>query len=291
MLGKIAGTALVATALMAGSAQAADIPVKAVRPMVPVQFSWTGFYIGGHIGAVRDRSTFDGVFNEALFPGFISIGGIPALAPIVLVPTRLASLPGATTNKTGVIGGGQFGYNWQIGSSFLLGFEGDISGTGVRSSAVVSPVDPFGFATLTGTYSTDTKWMASLRGRLGLTFDRVLVYATGGAAFASYNVGQTFTLVNPTPGIFFPNPGSSGTTAVGYSFTDVGWTLGGGLEWAIGNNWSIAGEYRHSRFPSHRIALASSDPSGQLGFTPIFTTVRLTNDQATFRVNYRFGAN
>jgi outer membrane immunogenic protein len=63
------------------------------------------------------------------------------------------------------------------------------------------------------------------------------------------------------------------------------------LEWALSDNWSVAGEYRHSRFGSRSITLASTDPSGIiLTGPPLVTNARLTTDQVTLRLNYRFGA-
>ena len=124
-----------------------------------------------------------------------------------------------------------------------------------------------------------------------MTWDRVLVYATGGAAFAGGRVNSTFTLTNPIPGIFFPIP-FAGTTVASSSFTDVGWTVGGGIEWAFADNWSIAGEYRYADYGSHSVTFANTDPAGpaSLGIVPATVSRRLTTDQATLRLNYRFGA-
>jgi outer membrane immunogenic protein len=282
---KVLGAVMFAM-LMSGAAHAADIarPVYKAAPMVAPPFSWTGFYIGGHVGALRGQGRFDSVVGQPVFPAF---GFLGPLFPII-IPSRLGTLPAVSASETGFVGGGQLGYNWQIGSNFLLGFEGDASWTRVRASGTFSPVDPSGLVTLSGTYTTEIDWTASLRARAGVTWDRLLVYATGGAALANWKAGSTFTLVNPTPGIFAPIP-ASGTTAASSTFTDLGWTIGGGFEWAFADNWSVAGEYRHSRFGSHTITLANTDPSGIILTTPLTTNVRLTTDQATLRLNYRFG--
>jgi outer membrane immunogenic protein len=274
-------------AFSAFGTQAADLRAPVVKaPPVPiaVPFSWTGFYIGGHVGAVRGRGSFDAIVDQPVFPAF---GFLGPLFPII-VPSRLGTIPGVSASDTSFLGGGQLGYNWQVGS-FLLGFEGDASWTHVRASATFSPVDPFGFQTLNGTYTTEIDWMASLRARLGVTWDRLLIYATGGAAFAGGSVSSTFTLTNPTPNIFAPVPGATGTTAASANFTRVGWTIGGGLEYAFDRNWSLAGEYRYSDFGRFGVALASTDPSGILGLPTLATNVRLRTDQATLRLNYRFG--
>jgi len=286
---KLVGAGLIIGAMMSVPAGAADIarPVyKAPVVAPPPAFTWTGFYIGGHVGGVRGRSSLDAV-NDVVFPGFVTLG-LPAIAPIVAVPSRFATVGGVSGSGTSFMGGGQLGYNWQVGS-FLFGFEGDASWTRIRAGATQNVIDPFATATLTGTYTTEIDWTASLRARLGVTFDRVLLYATGGAAFAGGRFNSAFTLVTPVPGIVFPVNNASGSTAASASFTDLGWTVGGGLEWAFDNNWSIAGEYRYADYGRHSVTLATTDPSGQLGIIPITTTRRLTTDQATLRLNYRFG--
>jgi outer membrane immunogenic protein len=274
-IGSVVGSVLLAGA----SAQAADLrmPVKAAPVVVPA-FNWTGFYIGGHLGGIWGDSRFDEVTGP-VFPAF-------ALAPppfIIIFPARIGTIPGATASDESFMGGGQLGFNWQAGH-FLFGVEADVSGMRLRENATVIPTSPFtGGQVITGTYTTQIDWMASLRGRVGLAFDRLLIYATGGAAFADAQVNTSFTLTQP-PGTLAP-PG--GTTAARASLRNIGWTLGGGIEWAIWDAWSLAAEYRHSDFGREAIALASTDPAGALA--PLTTNVRLTTDQATLRLNYRFG--
>ena len=115
---------------------------------------------------------------------------------------------------------------------------------------------------------------------------RALFYVTGGAAVAEIG-GSTTTLTNG-PGIGLP--AGTFTAGNGGSTTRWGWTIGGGLEWAISNNWSLAGEYRHTDFG--RRATTFDIPSG-LDAGPIFATgtssSKLTVDQVTARLNYRFG--
>ena len=288
---KTIGAGLIIGAMMCAPAGAADIakPVyKAPVVAPPPAFTWTGFYIGGHVGGIRGRESFSAV-RDVFFPGFATLGGIPGLAPIVIVPSRFATVGGVSASDTSFIGGGQLGYNWQTGS-FLFGFEGDASWTHIRAGVTQNVIDPFAIQTLTGTYTTELDWTASLRGRLGVTWDRVLLYATGGAAFAGGRVNSTFTLTNPVPGIFFPIP-FAGTTAASSNFTDVGWTVGGGIEWAFADNWSLAGEYRYADYGRHSVTFANPDPAGpaSLGIVSPTVTRHLTTNQATLRLNYRLG--
>jgi outer membrane immunogenic protein len=275
------GAILGVVVFAAAPVQAADLPVKAVAKTKSVLFDWTGFYVGGHIGAARGESIFSPV-TDFIFPGFIFT------PPLTAVLTRSGTLPGVTATNTNVVGGGQLGFNVQRGA-IVYGLEGDIGPTGLRQSVSFSASSPFAAGqTLTGTYSTAIDWMASLRARLGMTWDRLLAYATGGVAFVGGEVKSSFTLTNSVPGIIFPVPGSSGKTSAGDSFTKVGWTLGAGVEWAFGNAWTLAGEYRHFDFGRERVLLASTDPSGALALPTLATEVRLIVDQVTLRANYRF---
>jgi outer membrane immunogenic protein len=197
---------------------------------------------------------------------------------------------GGGGRRSGVIGGGQVGYNWQI-NQFVLGVEADAVGTGLNGSSA-SATRSFGppvlLATVNQTVTVDfghIDWMASFRGRAGFAVDRALFYVTGGAAVAEFG-GSTTTLVNG-PGIAIP-AGTFVATNGGNS-TRWGWTVGGGIEWAFSPNWSVAGEYRHTDFGNR--ATTFDIPSG-LAAAPIFATgtssSRLTVDQATARINYRF---
>jgi outer membrane immunogenic protein len=285
MMKSLAGAAILGSLLAGGmSAQAADIPVKAIRPIVPASFSWTGFYIGANVGGAWSRDT-GGSDVGPVFPPFAVL---PPLVPVfTVIPGQLDTLPGGG-NKTGIIGGGQIGYNWQV-NQFVFGVEADGVGTGLRGSTASAsrtfgpPIIPVSVTqTVTVNYG-DIDWMASFRGRLGWAADRALFYVTGGAAVAGVN-GATATVVNG-PGIGLP--AGTFTSAGGGSTTRWGWTVGGGIEWAFANQWSVAGEYRHTDFGSRGTTVAIPDGLGGI-FSTATSSGRLTVDQATVRLNYRF---
>jgi outer membrane immunogenic protein len=121
---------------------------------------------------------------------------------------------GYSNKPTGWLLGGTLGYNYQVGS-VVFGLEGDFDWADVKGSAAC------------GAFSCETKtsWFATARGRLGYSFDRFLPYFTGGAAFSDVKASTT-------------NPALTGA-----SKTMVGWTVGGGLEYAFLGNWSAKIEY------------------------------------------------
>jgi len=196
-------------------ALAADLSPIAARPAVssyiPAQFFWTGFYIGAGIGGSWDSVTF--------------IDPLPATPPVAFAPT-------ASPAPKGFLVSGVSGINYQI-SSVVVGVEADFTGTWAKGSAVDSLGD---------TLSTSVFWTAAFTGRLGMAFDRLLVYGKGGAAF-DYDRDTAMS--------------TTGTTAVG-SLYRVGWTLGGGVEYAVTDHWTGRLEYDYLRFPSKALTLQGS---------------------------------
>src|SRR3954452_16031762 len=119
---KLAIAAVTGSALLTGivTANAADMAVKAPYAAAPAPFSWTGFYIGANVGGAWTPNNGGSDFGP-LFPGFI------VLAPQAAIPTVFPGqldVLGGGGRQSGVIGGGQIGYNWQV-NQFVLGFEAD----------------------------------------------------------------------------------------------------------------------------------------------------------------------
>ena len=212
------GSASVAAFMLGTSAQAADLgrPVyKAPASPSPAPWSWTGFYVGGTVGGVSDRSS---ISNDPA-----SYGPWLTAAP--------------TNTATGVIGGLEAGYNWQI-SQLVLGIEADASWSSARQSVVTGSLAGAG----TDTYESGLSSLATIRGRVGWAFDRALLYGTGGVAFADLR-DQLVDTGFP----FTATPSSSIT----------GWTAGGGIEYALTDHWSAKAEYLHVGF-SNRTATNSA---------------------------------
>ncbi|MDO8981428.1 MAG: porin family protein [Afipia sp.] len=200
------------------SASAADMAprYKAPPPIVAPIWSWTGFYAGLHVGGGFSDSS--AVVTQTNFPGF-----------------EVASLG---NDSSGVVGGGQIGYNWQFAPNWLLGIEGDISGTGIRSTNTAPILFAGGVPVGVGfnhIADRNIDWMASIRGRLGWVWDRWMVYGTGGAAWADVNYRNDLTF----GGVFNP---------VSVNKTLSGWVAGGGVEYAVSNNWTVRAEYLYYDF-------------------------------------------
>jgi len=244
---------LVATALIAmtcGSASAADLgPRYTKAPAYAPVFSWTGFYIGGHVG---------GGFSDT---------NVSAVNQLVV-----SDVGQLGTDGSGVVGGGQIGYNWQFAPNWVLGIEGDISGTGIRNNAT-APVTLGGFPVGFGiNHEADRSidWMASVRGRLGWVWDRWMVYGTGGAAWADVNYRTNFA------GIPVNNPVSTNVTL-------SGWVAGGGIEYAVANNWTVRGEYLYYDFGNETVI----NPTVAPGFNYL-TTFDNKIHVVRAGVNYKF---
>ena len=239
------------TALM-GTAFAADlIPPP---PPVPI-FTWTGVYLGGQIGYGWGSGNLN-------YSGFDQVTG-----------TALATSVGGT--PSGVVGGAHVGYQYQI-NQWVLGLEGSVDGTGLTNTAVAA------FAEGTGvTASTTATVQGSIRGKLGIAWDRALIYATGGVAFGGFDT--SFSVANP--GTLTRVPFFAGD---GVSTTRVGWTVGGGVQYAVTDNWWVFAEYRYSNFGT--VASTGLLAGSPRPFAGAFLNANCTlnQNQAQVGFSYRF---
>jgi len=231
-------------------------PAQAQEP-----FSWTGFYIGGNLGGNwGDYSLSDSADDVTL--------------QVPLKITRRIGVPGFDKSDGEFIGGGQLGYNYQIGA-FVLGVEADFQGTSLgasKTSVVTTGVLP-PFDELTAERKVETDWMSSARLRVGFGWHRFLFYATGGAALTEIKVHANDMYV---PGNFSNSSSDENTS--------VGWTVGCGGEWAVSRAVSIGVEYRHSDFGSANYEL--DDANSTIVARPV--NVDFTDDQVVLKVNVLF---
>ena len=150
-------------AVMAGSAFAADMPLKAPPPVLA--YDWSGFYIGGVIGGGWART-------DTSDPGLGLIG------TLVNVPVI------QTTTSSGFIGGIEGGDRYQFGK-LVIGWEADMDCGATRTAPAPPPsvrLLPPGI--LTRTLTADTKWTGTATSTVGIAHDRWLIYGKAGVAWA-----------------------------------------------------------------------------------------------------------
>jgi outer membrane immunogenic protein len=241
---------------LSGAALAADLPSRAPPPVYlppPPVFTWTGLYIGGQIGYKFGKDT--GRIDE--FDA--TTGTLDSTVPF-------------SSSPSGVIGGGHIGYNSQI-AQWVLGLEGDVDGTSFKSGTFAvdaGPTEPTG---VPGTaISIRSTIEGSIRGRVGLAWDRFLIYGTGGVAFADFKTN--YLADSESPGLF-----DSRTT------TRTGWTVGGGIEYAFTPNWLFGVEYRYSDFVRFTATNLFGDPDPT---EPTNAHHHLTQNRVQARVSYKF---
>jgi outer membrane immunogenic protein len=190
------------------SASAADMGY--MPPQSVYQPTWQGFHIGGHLG-----------FGEAEVDGRADVDYIDDFDSSL---DRSFSFRKSFT-PDGLIGGAQAGYDWQW-SQLVFGLEGDVSFADWRDTLVVfdEPLDDFAIpADLIGRASADLDMLASFRGRLGMAFDTVLVYGTGGVAWADAEARASVVLDDGF--------GTDTLWSARKSFNDIGFVAGGGIAW------------------------------------------------------------
>jgi high affinity Mn2+ porin len=184
-------------------------------------FGWTGFYIGGNLGAGIPLN-----IQERLQAGS-SFGG-PAFD---LYPPR--------GERAGVTFGAQAGYNWQLGR-WVYGVEMDfafLDGRGGQSGTFPAPpaYSPIGIHSYNVDYAQSANYFASFRGRLGYGLDRSLFYVTGGVAAGGARGPAILALSGGgIDRLFTAGPSQS---------SRMKYILGAGYEYAFADHWSVRLEY------------------------------------------------
>jgi opacity protein-like surface antigen/outer membrane protease len=223
----------------------AKAPVVAAAPM-----SWTGFYVGGHVGGGWSDTDWSDPFPSmpgAMVDGeeFINVAGF-----------------GDHTHATGPMGGGQIGGDWQMGP-WVLGVQADASIVNMRGeNTCFSGLGGFNCEHIVNALGTVT-------GRLGYAWGRELVYAKAGAAEA----GTRYNLLGNAA---FPGAGST-------TLDTWGWTVGGGIEYSLTNHWSTFVEYDHIDLAATTVPFATIPVVNAQNIG-----VKQTVDLLKVGVNYKF---
>jgi OOP family OmpA-OmpF porin len=231
-------TSAAAVALLA---LAAPAQAQLFSQAPPGVIDWTGPYVGFSIGPEWGR-----------LPGKVQgSGGSAGLS---------------NPNDTTPTGGGQVGYNYQFPDNIVIGVEGDIRGGGPSNSTTV----PAGNGGLPAgsRIQSDSDFNASIRGRVGYSWNQFLLYGTGGIAFADANLTAHYA---------GGGGGSNSTTLMGP-------TYGGGVEYAMTPNISVGAEYRYTDYGHATLGL------GSVAGAPASGKIALTDNTLLLKANYRFGA-
>lgn len=223
------------------AAYAADLPNTKGPPTFappPPVFSWTGFYAGVNGGWIGSDNS---MFNQAT-PTPDAVLGVAAGVSEGLAALSTGGVP--VGQRSGFIGGGQIGFNYQFNTWVVGGVEADFQGVAGlgNSGAITTPAGgtvvvgvPI-TSTLAGT--TDTRWLGTVRGRLGfLPTPTVLVYGTGGLAYGDVTASSSLAQ-SGTNGFIGAGSGS-------FSQIRAGWVAGGGVEWMFMPHWTVKLEGLH----------------------------------------------
>jgi outer membrane immunogenic protein len=284
---KLALTALLASTAMASAADLAARPYTKAPVAAPV-YSWTGFYVGGNAGYAWGDARFD----NGLGCADTGVNYICSTAnPDTLANAAAVSALGGSRSSGNFTGGVHAGYNWQSGA-WVLGGEGDFSYFRIRAERVgagVYPATGAGGASLDGDNfavgtSVSTDWLATVRGRLGYAFaPNVMLYGTGGLAMSRVSVANAFADDHNHGD---PLGGNGGAERSKVKF---GWTVGGGLEWAVAPNWTVRTEYLYVDLGSTDVNATITNPVHEGEMTPFRTSVDLTAHIVRAGLSYKFG--
>jgi len=255
--------ASVSVVALTAAASAADLsgPVAGgyKDEFVPVA-TWTGFYVGvnGGYGWSADGSTLNGTASYCSATSCSASG-------------HTVSGSGTSTFASdSEFAGGQIGFNWQpAGGNFVFGVEADIQGSGIEGNSSLSLVNENA-----GFYgSSQLDWFGTVRGRVGYSCGRSLIYATGGVAFGGVKDSLSVAAASGNP------------VTVSSSATETGYVVGGGVEHYILPGWSVKAEYQYLDLGSDKLsafagpttltAASTGNASGSLDAEHTYHTVRI----------------
>jgi opacity protein-like surface antigen len=236
---------------------------------VATAWTWSGLYIGANVGYSASGFTTDAVYSDS------SVG-----APLSAATT--------STKHYGALGGGQIGYNWQLGL-WLAGFETDMQAAHQRTmtatqcpGSVCNPAIVAFDAPVSMFHQHNLDWFGTVRGRLGaaVTPD-VLAYVTGGLVYGEVeHVGNIYgTGLGP-----MANPIPAGNNFISRQLRG-GWTAGAGIEARLAGNVTGKIEYLHAD-------LGADQARGIVpqNATPVAIAVhsRITEHLIRLGINYKF---
>jgi outer membrane immunogenic protein len=233
-------------------------------------WNWTGFYVGADAGIISSRSFSSTQATVSPTPYLL---GLPGATGTI---TTFNSATVDTLSARGTEGGIHAGYNWQL-KPIAVGLEIDYGAfktsmtrdaTFALSSTVVSQLHS----------EASTKWLFTVRPRVGWVYAGLYGYITGGAAFATIDASTLY--------------GESGRLPNGFVTTSqskAGWTIGAGLEVAIAPRWTLRAEYLRVEFTGVTGAGQITNPAVvPATFNPISLSADYKSDVVRMGVSHKF---
>ncbi|MBN9603399.1 MAG: porin family protein [Afipia felis] len=297
--------------LMGSAASAADLPArtytKAPAYVAPIPvYNWTGVYVGGNLGYGWGKAD-----SSILADGAYTAGSIGLVMPVLSQTTE------QWQNLSGVVGGGQIGFNYQFHSDWLLGIETDLQGSSLNGrTTTASPINGVGctvaivgpppscFTTgpFTGSTAIETvakiNWFGTLRARVGfLSQDQTLFYATGGLAYGHIDISGYYSgsADQTSAGSPVITP-FSGSTLFNSSKMKAGFAVGGGIEGRfrglLPDSWTWKAEYLYVDLGTVGVSSPIAMASGRSTYSDVTGTMtsrmRLTENIVRLGINHRF---
>lgn len=252
--------------------QAADLgarPYAKAPAMVDPATNWSGFYVGVNAGAGWGQSD---VATSTVFD--------PVANYFVDAPTtaQFNATGRQRSSGSGFIGGGQAGFNWQTGS-FVVGLETDFDYFRQRGATSVTAIYPTLGTPYMISHTVASDWLWTLRPRIGVASGSWLYYLTGGVALTRLSASSFFL------------DSFLDTESASFAATKLGWTAGGGVEYALRNGWSVKAEYLHVDFGSVSATTRNLLDSGTIAVPrqPFSHSVDLRSNIVRAGLNYNFG--
>lgn len=259
----LASTAFVTPALAADVIyQEPPAPAPMMIEPIATTATWTGIYIGGQAGVSFSNS--DSINFDADEDGIFD------------------NIRSNNDNNSGFIGGAHIGYDYQFANNVVLGAVADINYIDAETNRNFTVVNPLNGQAGTFGVNEELDYLGTVRARLGYAFDSVLVYGTGGLAYAGYDRSSTL-----------PGTGA-GEGFAGYTFeesgssADIGYSVGGGIDVMATQNISFGVEYLYTNLGSNDYSVRATNANNTLNFTSTSNDDDLDFHTVWAKASYRF---
>jgi len=246
--------------------------MKEVAPApAPSCFNWTGFYVGGFGGykfaAVNTSLELNGDWENPLLAGDVE---------------KMEEHAPDNLNTSGGEAGGLIGYNYQW-NCWVFGLEADGGYLWLRNADDSGTFDDFVHLGEPKSIQTAfrTHYLFTVAPRFGYALGRWLPYVTGGLAVGDLDFEQRLhsTVRDPEFDVIYLTSGE-------VTDTRVGWMVGGGLQYAITDHWSVRGQYQYIDLGGVDFQ-APGTPPPFVDFSS-HSSAKLREHNASFAIMYKF---